>query len=141
MIVADTNIISYLLLPTPYSDTVDKLYKLDPDWVAPSLWKSEFRNVLALYLRKEIITFEKALQLQETAESVMANNEFDVPSAQVLALVAKSNCSSYDCEFIALAQHLNMPLVTQDKKVLREFSSIAISAVDFIESQYEHTNN
>ena len=134
MIVADTNIISYLLLPTPYSDTVDKLYKIDSEWVAPTLWKSEFRNVLALYLRKEIITFEKALQLQETAESIMVNNEFDVSSAQVLALVAKSNCSSYDCEFIALAQHFNIPLVTQDEKVLREFSSISISVVNFIET-------
>lgn len=62
----------------------------------------------------------------------MLNNEFDVPSAQVLALVAKSICSSYDCEFIALAQHLNIPLVTQDKKILREFSSIAISVADFL---------
>ncbi len=134
MIVADTNIISYLLLPTPYSDSVDKLYKLDSEWVAPTLWKSEFRNVLALYLRKKIITFEQALQLQETAESTMANNEFDVSSAQVLSLVAKSNCSSYDCEFVALAQHLNISLVTQDKKVLREFSSISISVSDFIKT-------
>ncbi|KAF3981702.1 MAG: type II toxin-antitoxin system VapC family toxin [Methylococcales symbiont of Hymedesmia sp. n. MRB-2018] len=134
MIVADTNIISYLLLPTPYSDTVDKLYKLDSEWVAPTLWKSEFRNVLTLYLRKEIITFEKALQLQETAESIMAHNEFDIPSAQILTLVNKSNCSSYDCEFVALAQYLNISLVTNDKKVLREFSSVATSVVDFIET-------
>ena len=134
MIVADTNIISYFLLPTPYSDLVDKLYKLDSEWIAPTLWKSEFRNVLALYLRKEIITFEKALQLQETAESSMADNEFDVSSAQVLALVDKSNCSSYDCEFIALAQYLNIPLVTQDKKVLREFPSISNSVADFIDA-------
>ena len=132
MIVADTNIISYLLLPTSYSDTVDELYKLDSEWLAPILWKSEFRNVIALYLRKEVITFEKALQLQETAESMMARNEFDVSSAQVLALIEKSNCSSYDCEFIALAQHLDIQLVTQDKKVLREFPSIAIPVEDFI---------
>ncbi|MCK5830643.1 MAG: type II toxin-antitoxin system VapC family toxin [Methylococcales bacterium] len=134
MIVADTNIISYLLLPTPYSDSVDQLYKLDSEWVAPTLWKSEFRNVLALYLRKEMITFEQALQFQETAESTMANNEFDVSPAQILSLVAKSNCSSYDCEFVALAQHLNISLLTQDKKVLREFSSISISVSDFIKT-------
>jgi hypothetical protein len=70
------------------------------------------------------------------AESIMimARNEFDVSSAQVLALLAKSNCSSYDCEFIALAQYLNFPLVTQDKKILREFSPITISIADFIEN-------
>ena len=132
MIVVDTNIIAYLLLPTPYSDSVDTLYKLDSHWVAPALWKSEFRNVLALYLRKEIITLEKALQLQETAESIMIHNEFDISSSQVLALVDKSSCSSYDCEFIALARHFNARLITQDKKLLRAFPSTAVSVASFI---------
>ena len=135
MIVADTNIISYLFLPTSYSDSVDKLFTLDPNWIAPTLWKSEFRNVLALYLRKEIITFEKSLQLQEAAESIMVNNEFDVSSSQVLALVNKSNCSAYDCEFIALAKHQNIPLITQDKKILREFPGVALSIVNFIQQK------
>ena len=132
MIVADTNIISYLLLPTTYTESVDTLYKIDSDWTAPTLWKSEFRNVLALYLRKNIITFEKVLQLQEAAEATMAQNEFDVPSPHILALVNESNCSSYDCEFVALANHLNTQLVTQDKKVLQEFPSTAISIKDFL---------
>ena len=134
MIIADTNIISYLLLPTSYSDSVDALYKSDSDWAAPTLWKSEFRNVLALYLRKKIITLEKALQIQDTADSIMVNNEFDVSSSRVLALVEKSTCSSYDCEFIALAHHLNTKLITQDKKVLSEFRSIAVSVLDYVSS-------
>ena len=132
MIVADTNIISYLLLPTSYTELVDALYELDSDWVAPLLWKSEFRNVLALYLRKEIITLGKALRLQEKAESIMIHNEFDVSSSQVLALINESNCSSYDCEFVALAHHLNILLVTQDKKVLKEFPSTAITVSDYL---------
>ena len=132
MIVADTNIISYLLLPSSYSDSTDQLFTLEPDWIAPTLWKSEFRNVLALYLRKEIITFEKALQLQETAESIMANHEYNVSSSHILNLVNKSNCSAYDCEFVALAKYKNIPLITQDKKVLREFPLDAISIVNFI---------
>ena len=40
---------------------VGELYKTDPEWLAPTLWKSEFPNVLALYLRKDTITLEKAL--------------------------------------------------------------------------------
>ena len=135
MIVADTNIITYLLLPTAFTESVDTLYKIDSGWTAPTLWKSEFRNVLALYLRKNIITLEKALQLQDAAESIMAQNEFDVTSSQVLTLVNESNCSSYDCEFVALAKHLNTQLVTQDKKVLREFPSTAISIKDFLSQQ------
>ncbi len=132
MIIADTNIISYLLLPTSYTDSVESLYKIDPDWAAPILWKSEFRNVMALYLRKKIITLEKAMQLQDTAESIIIQNEYDVSSSQVLALIDESNCSSYDCEFVALAHHFDTKLVTQDKKILREFPSAAISVSDYL---------
>jgi len=132
MIVADTNIISYLLLPTSYTESVESLYKVDSNWSAPILWKSEFRNVMALYLRKKIITLEKAMQLQETAESIIVQNDYDVSSSQVLALIDDSNCSSYDCEFVALAHHFDTKLVTQDKKILREFPSTAISVSDFL---------
>jgi len=132
MIIADTNIISYLLLPTLYTESVEKLYEIDPDWSAPILWKSEFRNVMALYLRKKIITLDKAMQLQDTAESIIIQNEYDISSSQVLALIDKSDCSAYDCEFIALANSFDTKLVTQDKKVLREFPSTAISVSDFL---------
>lgn len=135
MIIADTNIISYFLLPTPYSDSVDTLFSKDSQWSAPLLWKSEFRNVLTLYLRKKIITLEKALQLLEAAEDLMAGNEYDISSSQVIALVAKSSCSSYDCEFVALAHHLDAQLVTQDKKLLREFPETAVSISDFLSNR------
>ena len=134
MIVVDTNVVSYLLFPTPFSDLVDKLYTIDSNWVAPLLWKSEFRNVLALYLRKGVITFNKALQLQDMAESIFAHNEFEVSSAQVLNLVNNSHCSAYDCEFVALASYLNTTFITQDQKILTEFSSTAISIADFLAS-------
>lgn len=132
MIIADTNIISYLLLPTSYTKSVERLYEIDPDWSAPILWKSEFRNVMALYIRKKIITLEKAMQLQDTAESIIIQNEYDVSSSQVLALIDQSNCSSYDCEFVALAHHFDTQLVTQDKKILKEFPSTGISVSDFL---------
>jgi len=87
---------------------------------------------MALYLRKKIITLEKAMQLQDTAESIVIQNEYDVSSSQVLALVRESNCSSYDCEFVALAHYFDTKLVTQDKKILKEFPSTAVSVSDFL---------
>jgi predicted nucleic acid-binding protein len=79
-----------------------------------------------------MITFNKALQLQDAAESIFAHNEFDVSSSQVLALVNNSHCSSYDCEFVALAHYLNTTLITQDQKILNEFPSTAISISNFL---------
>ena len=116
MIVADTNIISYLFLPTVYSERASQLYKIEPEWAAPSLWRSEFRNVLVLYLRQKIVTLAEALVLQDEAEALMTDQEFTVTSLQVLTLTDSSTCSAYDCEFVALAKQLSVKLVTQDKK-------------------------
>ena len=135
MIVTDTNIITYLLLPTSYTAVVETLFQADCHWVAPMLWKSEFRNVLGLYIRKKIISLEKARQLQEQAELIMMDNEFEVPSTQVLNLINESGCSSYDCEFVALANHFNIKLITQDKKILKEFPSTAIKVSNYLKAK------
>ncbi len=134
MIVADTNIISYLFLPTVYSERASQLYKIEPQWAAPSLWRSEFRNVLALYLRQKIVTLVEALVLQDEAEALMKDQEFTVTSLQVLTLTDSSTCSAYDCEFVALAKQLSVKLVTQDKKILREFPDVAVSLDNYLVS-------
>ena len=121
MIVVDTNVLAYLYLPNQYTPATEALLEAHPVWVAPVLWRSEFRNVLALYLRKKIITYEQALQIQREAESLMAGNEFEMESAHVLSLVNASDGSAYDCEFVSLAMSLNAALYTMDKKVLKAF--------------------
>jgi predicted nucleic acid-binding protein len=68
----------------------------------------------------------------QEAESLMHNKECEVQSMQVLDLVESSKCSSYDCEFVVLAQQLGIPLVTSDKKLLTEFPSNAVSMDVFI---------
>ena len=47
--------------------------------------------------------------------------EFTVDSDTVLALAAGSGCSAYDCEFVALAEYLDVPLVSADRKLKAEF--------------------
>ena len=130
MIVVDTNVIAYLYFPTKYTPHAEKLLEDNPIWVAPHLWRSEFRNVVALYLRKELITYEKALHIQAETESFMGGNEFDIKSINVLSLVNSSECSAYDCEFVSLAVNLNTKLYTMDKKVLKEFPNISTSLKD-----------
>ena len=127
MIVADTNILVYLYLPTQFTPHAEKLLEMDSAWVAPYLWRSEFRNLLAFYLRKGLITCEKAFQIQQEAELLMSGNEYDIKSLNVLSLVSQSQCSAYDCEYVSLAMSIDTKLFTMDKKVLSEFPDIAQS--------------
>jgi len=127
MIVVDSNVLAYLYLPSEYTADAEALLEQDPEWVAPVLWRSEFRNILAGYLRRNTLTFDQACSLQSEAESLLAGSEFDVDSRAVLELVRDSDCSAYDCEFIALAAKLNTKLVTVDKKLLRAFPKRAVA--------------
>jgi predicted nucleic acid-binding protein len=131
MIVVDTNIIGYLYLTSERSEQAEKALLLDPEWVAPVLWRSEFRNVLALYIRKGVLTLEEAVRIMEEAISLMQGGEYEVASYQVLQLVAESTCSAYDCEFVALARDLGVPLLTIDRQVLEQFPNDAMSLDEY----------
>jgi len=126
VIVVDTNVIAYLAMPSPYTEAAERLLLREPDWAAPLLWRSEFRNVLSLYLRKGLIRFEEALEIQEEMELLFHGREYDVASLDVLSLVNQSDCSAYDCEFVALAKGLGVRLVTMDRKLVSCFPYIAV---------------
>lgn len=132
MIVADSNLIAYLLIRGDQTPGAQAVLRSDPLWAAPLLWRSEFRNVLALYLRQKHLSLPDALQYVQEAETLLRGNEYQVESAAVLRLAEQSGCSAYDCEFVHLAQDLGVQLVTADKRVLRSFPSTAVSMPDFL---------
>jgi len=133
MIVADTNTIVYLMVDTEFSALAAQAFKKDQEWVAPLLWKSEFMNALVLYLRKKIINLAAAQDILRTAMSAISS-EFEIAPEKILSLANSSTCSAYDCEFVALAQELNVPLVTMDKRILEQFPDIAVRLDKFVNS-------
>lgn len=127
MIVVDSNVLAYFYLPGEYTIAAETLFEYDPDWAAPVLWRSEFRNILAGYLRRGSLTFLQAYQLQCEAEDLLTGAEYEVNSLNILELVRDSECSAYDCEFVALAIKLGTKLVTMDHKLLSAFPGIAFA--------------
>ena len=106
---------------------MERLLADDSEWVAPILWRSEFRSVLRKYLRKNQLPIEDVLMIIQQAEKLMTDKEYEVTSAHIMQLVNSSNCSTYDCEFVALAQFLDVPLISADKKLYTEFPKITKS--------------
>lgn len=125
MIVADTNVIAHLLIPSPFTVMAERVYAQDPEWLTPALWRSEFRSVLSLYVRRALLTLDKAIALQDEADDLLRGNEFEVISADVLSLARDSGCSAYDCEFVALARFVGVPLVTADRRLAQAFPQYA----------------
>lgn len=124
MIVVDSNVLAYLYLPGPFTDAAERLYQRDPDWHAPILWRSEFRNILAGYMRRGALTLQQAFAIQSEAEALLTGAEHEPDSRAVLELVNASNCSAYDCEFVALARSLGVAVVTMDAKLSKAFPEV-----------------
>ena len=82
MIVVDTNVLAYFFMRGEHTSASEALYERDPQWVAPLLWRSEFRNLLAGYMRREGLSLEKACALQAAAESLL-DREYESDSNSV----------------------------------------------------------
>lgn len=131
MIVADNSLLVYFWLPSDFAELAEAVKYRDKVWASPILWRSEFRNVLADYLRRKILTEAEANAAYLNVQKDLGANEYSVPTERIVKLVLASDCSAYDCEYVALAQDLGVPLVTAGKQILRAFPKIAVSMEKF----------
>lgn len=132
MIIVDANLIGYFFIAGENSQLVTQVFVKDPDWYAPLLWQSEVRSIVSKYFRFKNMTFEKCQQIMNEAHDLMVEHERFVSSNIVLELMATSKCTSYDCEYVALAKEMNLTLVTFDKEVVQNFPQIAVFPQDFV---------
>ena len=75
----------------------------------------------------------QALTALQTAARVVQVEPIPRPK-RILDLISASNCTAYDCEYVAVAEALRVPLVTNDKQIIRNFPNIATSMHDFVSS-------
>jgi predicted nucleic acid-binding protein len=132
VIVADANLLAYLILPGERTAEAEAVLAKDPTWVAPTLWRSELRSVVHKYIVRGDLTVVRAVALLEQADEVLGGREGEVESQAVLDLATRSKCTTYDCEYVALANALGVPLVTTDQAVLEAFPARAMTPVQFI---------
>ena len=131
MIVVDNSVLVYFWLPSAFAEWAEAAKAQDGVWAAPVLWRAEFRNVLAEYLRRKLLTEAEANAAFLNAQKDLGAQEFTVPTERILKLVLASDCTAYDCEYVALAQDLGVPLVTADRQILREFPKSAVALEKF----------
>lgn len=132
MIVADANLLAYLVIPGERTGEAEAVLAKDPTWAAPILWRSELRSVVHKYIALGKLTVATALTLLEQVEDVLGGREGEVDSRDVLTLASRSKCSTYDCEYVALAEALDVPLVTTDRALLKGFPKRAMTPAGFL---------
>ena len=132
MIVVDSNVIAHALITSECSSEVLEISKIDSEWNAPLLWISELRSTLLKYIRIGHFSIFLANEVLGTAREMMSSGTGTVGDEHVLRLAVDSGCSTYDCEFVAMAQQMDAPLLTYDRKLLNAFPELAVTPGDWL---------
>jgi predicted nucleic acid-binding protein len=135
MIVADANLLAYLVIPGDRTAETQDVFLKDPSWVSPTLWRTELRSVLQKSVLHQDLSVARAVGLFDQALTVLGGREFDVDTRHVLELAERAQASTYDCEYVAVALALNIPLVSADRAVITAFPECAVSPRQFLDRE------
>jgi predicted nucleic acid-binding protein len=131
VIVADTNLIGYMLIDGEQTGSARKVWTRDPDWAMPPLWRSEFLNVLVVAHRAGALDRQQVVETWRRSTLFMNATELEPDGEQVLKIALDRDLSAYDAQFVTVATELGVPLVTADQRVLDRCPDIAVSIHNF----------
>ena len=77
------------------------------------------------------LSLEDALRKMRVAERLIGGHTVEVETEGVLRLADASGRSSYDAEYVKLAEDLGLRLLTTDGPVLEAFPDVAVHPRDF----------
>jgi predicted nucleic acid-binding protein len=131
LIVADTNLIAYLLIEGERTEIARAVWAKDSRWMLPTLWRSEFLNVLTTTVRAGVLKLSDAQQIWQVALATFNQSEIEPSGDDVLEAAAERNLSAYDAQFVVAADNLDVPLVTSDRRLLESCPDLAIAPERF----------
>jgi predicted nucleic acid-binding protein len=131
VIVADTNLISYLLIQGERTAAARLAWQRDPGWLVPTLWRSEFLNVLWLSVRAGVLNEAEAHRVWEHASEHLGLGEREPDAVSVLRTALRDGITAYDAQFVCVAEELGLDLVTSDGKLLAARPDLAVSLEEF----------
>lgn len=132
MIVVDTTVLVYAVRPGEHTEAALQAKELDPDWVAPSFWRLEMRNVLTLSMRLDGMDLATAIAAFDAAEDLVEDLDFEPTTREVLELTQSAGISAYDAEFVLAARQFDLRLVTADRRLARSVPQVCVQLAEFV---------
>ncbi len=131
MIVADTNLLVYFVVPGNTTSFAERVRAREKIWAVPSLLPHELLNVLALHVRQQKLDRDAAIRAYRRGLSIVQVAQLKPDPAAILRMMEEAACSTYDLEFVWTAQQLGVPLVIADQQILKTYPDVAVSIQDF----------
>lgn len=130
MLLVDTNVVAYLLIEGNHTEAAQQLRRRDPDWRSEAFLLVEFTNVLASSIANKRMTFRLAQDFLGKAVALFDGKLRTMSPASVLAAAVRHGVSAYDARFLALAETIGLPIVSEDKKLRTAAPELTQSLAD-----------
>lgn len=130
MVLIDTNIAVSLWVENNWTDAARKLQQADPEWCTEFCALIEFSNVMATYVRTGKASVGDARRYLLEAETMLGAGTLTVPHAAAMNMAIVRRIAVYDARFLAAAEHLGVPLVTEDQKLRKSAPDLTQSLAD-----------
>ena len=119
MLVVDANIVVYLLTQNERTAQARELWASDRDWRAPRLLFYELANVFSQLVKQRALSLEAAAAGLEAGAGLVRMLDREPPAGRIVEISTKLGLSAYDACYLATAEMLRAPLVTEDSRLLR----------------------
>jgi len=133
MIVVDANVFLPLLREDALTAMAQSVRATDPEWIMPSLLKIEVVNALLNEVKAGYLTFDDAMRAVVMAADLTAETHIQDPVLrEILPAARQSGLTAYDATYVVLARSLGLPLLTEDRGILRACADVARSMRQFL---------
>lgn len=132
MIVVDANVVVVFLLDSPFAPDARAVHVRDATWVTHPLCRSEVLNALLQETKAQKIALRDALNAAETAARLLTDRADGCTPSTILTTAHSSGLTAYDATYVVLARSLGVPLITEDKQILRACPDVARSMRQFL---------
>jgi predicted nucleic acid-binding protein len=99
------------------------------------LWRDEFLNILATYVRQGGTDLDTAKKLWQTTVDLFSAKESPADSLLALELAHRHRISAYDAQYLAVAVKAGVKLVTEDKNLRLSAPQYCASMREILEIQ------
>ena len=131
MIVVDSNVIAYLFIEGEKTALARQVLQLDSRWAVPLLWRHEFLNVLATFARYNTATFDEVSEIWLQAFAFASQGEYETDMGSALEIAVAQKVRACDAQYVSLARNLQVQFVSEDRRLVAAFPSIALSMQSF----------
>jgi predicted nucleic acid-binding protein len=138
MIVVDCNVIAYLLIEGEKTSLARTLWTRENNWWMPELWLHEFLNILATNERTGNLRLRTCQGILDLARSMFEAKSRQADMGYTLSLAARYRLTAYDAQYIALAQSMDVFLISEDRRLRQAVPQSVRSMKSFLESNFSN---